>query len=270
MNAAILRAVRSVSLDASAIEVVLTVDGAPLHAVRAPANASIEWLARVNQPGEVQAFVLGDFERWKQTLDDKDRDKFITLDPMNDILARAEKLFEELTRVDVDLDKPPAPRRDYRSVLVAATPKTGNGELLTPAKLQQALANAPILQTKNAAIPSYDEEAAIDAPSPAIAEQWIALIPAGSAHEALAHLRFGGFNACPATAVHVAVMRRWEAAFGASLVLVAPDELVVHVARPPAKARDIHIALLEQGWLGGDERPSLGETKGHLWRWWWD
>jgi hypothetical protein len=70
--------------------------------------------------------------------------------------------------------------------------------------------------------------------------------------------------------VHVAVLQRWEEAFGARILLARPDELVLHIARPPSTQRAIHVARLEQEWLGGDERPTVGETKCRTWRWWWD
>jgi len=261
VHPAIARALKSSSLDESTLETVTTIDGEPLLALRAPSDASIEMLEKLRAP-DLQAFVLGDdLDRWREVLREEQTQN------VEGILARAAKLQAELARVDDELDLAPPPRHDFQSVLVASTK---HRDVFTSSTLRAALANAPQIESKKKPLPAYDEEARVDAAFPVIADRWIALIPARTAHEPIARLRFGNFSACPPTSVHVAVLRRWESSFGASLLLLAPDELVLSIARPPTTPREIHVATLEQLWLGGDDRPTPGETKGNVWRWWWD
>lgn len=61
----------------------------------------------------------------------------------------------------------------------------------------------------------------------------IALVSTRSGWEVPAHLRFGGFNACPQPHEHVALWHRWHDLYGAELVGISHDVVEALVSRPP-------------------------------------
>lgn len=65
-------------------------------------------------------------------------------------------------------------------------------------------------------------------------------------------LRFGGWNSCPPTTVHVAMLRRWHERFGAELVGLSRDRLEVSVARLP-RTRSEALALAREHFLYCEE-----------------
>ena len=65
-------------------------------------------------------------------------------------------------------------------------------------------------------------------------------------------LRFGGWNSCPPTAVHVAMLRRWHERWGAELVALSRDRLEVAVARGP-RTRPEALALAREQFLYCEE-----------------
>ncbi|MFN7956299.1 MAG: DUF4253 domain-containing protein [bacterium] len=65
-------------------------------------------------------------------------------------------------------------------------------------------------------------------------------------------VRFGGWNSCPPTHVHVAMLKRWHERFGACLVGLSRDRLEVEVARRP-RGRGEALALAREQFLYCDE-----------------
>jgi hypothetical protein len=107
----------------------------------------------------------------------------------------------------------------------------------------------------------------------------IALLPCANGWEAIAHLRWGGWNANPAAEHHVAALRSWHDRFGAELVGVGADVLNLRVAIRPA-TRDAALALAREQHLYCADIVDQGvETLSALaaalmaddwWYFWWD
>src|SRR6266567_2610402 len=61
----------------------------------------------------------------------------------------------------------------------------------------------------------------------------IALIPTDDWTTVPAHLRWGGWNACPRAEYHVAALRSWRDRFGAELIGLSSDRMDLRVAHRP-------------------------------------
>ena len=94
-----------------------------------------------------------------------------------------------------------------------------------------------------------------------------------------AHLRWGGWNACPHPEYHVAALRAWRDRFGAELVGLSRDRMDLRVARPPQSRADA-LALAREHYVYCSD--SLNQGVGTLsnwaalllghewWSFWWD
>lgn len=107
----------------------------------------------------------------------------------------------------------------------------------------------------------------------------IVLLPTTDSAEALAHLRWGGWNDCPAPEYQVAALRSWRDRYGIDLVGASADVLNLRAARRP-QTRDEALDLArEHFWHCND---SIYQSAGTLsvlaaglladdwWRFWWD
>lgn len=103
----------------------------------------------------------------------------------------------------------------------------------------------------------------------------ILLVPTADGAEALARLRWAGYNDCPATEFHVAALRSWADRFGAELVGLSDDALELRVSRRPL-TRDAALVLARE-YLA--YCPDAGETlapvaarlmQSDWWFFWWD
>ncbi|MEM1450375.1 MAG: DUF4253 domain-containing protein [Planctomycetota bacterium] len=109
---------------------------------------------------------------------------------------------------------------------------------------------------------------------------WIALVPTTKPWEALAYLRYGNWNECPAAEVHVAVHRAWHEAYGAEVVCATGDTVEMRVARPPSdREAAAKLARDQFVYSGGDLVFQGYETLNDLtsalidapvWFFWWD
>lgn len=108
----------------------------------------------------------------------------------------------------------------------------------------------------------------------------LVFVPTTAPWQAVAWLGFGGWNACPATEVHVAVHRRWYHAYGAEVVCIGRDVIEMRVARP-VKDRVSALALAREQfhYSGGDLvyqgygalRPlATSLIDADRWHFWWD
>jgi hypothetical protein len=107
----------------------------------------------------------------------------------------------------------------------------------------------------------------------------LALVPARAGWEAVLRLRFGGFNDCPSTHVHGAVLQSWEERFGAELVGLQRNILELWATEFPAD-RNAALVLAREQYLycrdiveGGCE--TLDELaailcSGEHWYFWWE
>lgn len=107
----------------------------------------------------------------------------------------------------------------------------------------------------------------------------IALIPTGDSWKVPCYLKFGGWNECPFPAEHAAVMRRWQAKYGAEVVTITQDTVEMRVEHPPM-SRDEALALAREQFVYCADIVSQGtQTIDALaaslldaptWFFWWD
>jgi hypothetical protein len=93
-------------------------------------------------------------------------------------------------------------------------------------------------------------------------------VPAATALEALAVVRFGNFNSSPPTSVHMAVLRHWKERYGAFIAGVSFDTLRLEVPRAPRDAAELRRARFEIDQLQADAYPL--DPSAPIWRFWWD
>ena len=107
----------------------------------------------------------------------------------------------------------------------------------------------------------------------------VALLPTAEPADAPAYLRFGGFNACPAPDIHVAMLRDWGRRFGAAPACVTHDVIECLVTRPPQTPDEARALAREQFIYCGDivtqgvrtvERLALELWRAPTWFFWWD
>jgi hypothetical protein len=164
-----------------------------------------------------------------------------------------------------------------------------DGELHAPLDLPAPIrAHLQVMHEANAEAPSsLDEALPTQAQAPIrsrlirdTGEAIVAQIPAGAGEEALAVLGWGGWNACPEPAQHVAILRYWRDRYGAVLQAMSHDTLELVVSHPPRDfdeavplARDQYAYasdIVDQG-----EHPTIGclasaLVGSHRWYFWWD
>ena len=107
----------------------------------------------------------------------------------------------------------------------------------------------------------------------------ILVLPTRNGFEAPAYLKWGGWNECPAPAVHVAVLRRWHAGYGAEVIGMSGDVLNLRVARRPATRSEALalaeeqayycIDIVDQG-VGSVAALAAGLMTNDWWYFWWD
>jgi hypothetical protein len=99
--------------------------------------------------------------------------------------------------------------------------------------------------------------------------------PADDDAAILAHLKFGGWNACPEPDMHVALLRKWQRDYGAELVAFTADTLDIRVARRPSTRQEaMQLAREHQKYCPTNEA-TIAERAAELllmdwWHFWWD
>jgi hypothetical protein len=107
----------------------------------------------------------------------------------------------------------------------------------------------------------------------------IVLVPTNDPTTIPAHLCWGGWNACPSAAYHVAALRDWRDRYGAELVGLTFDTMEIRVKRKPATREEaMELArvlyaycndLIDQG--VGSYRALAGSLmEEDWWFFWWD
>lgn len=108
---------------------------------------------------------------------------------------------------------------------------------------------------------------------------YLGLVPASHGWEFPAPLRLGGWNDCPATEVHVCLMRYWHDKYRAEVVAATHDVVEMQVARPPATREEALQLAAEQFFYCADivaqgtgtlERLAATLLNGTVWYFWWD
>jgi hypothetical protein len=107
----------------------------------------------------------------------------------------------------------------------------------------------------------------------------ISLIPSIEPATALAYLHFGGWNDCPAPAIHVAYHRNWARRYSAEIVCVTSDVIECVVAQPPQtpdQAKQLSreqflycTDIVSQG-TGSLDALAIGLWDSPSWYFWWD
>jgi Domain of unknown function (DUF4253) len=112
-----------------------------------------------------------------------------------------------------------------------------------------------------------------------LAKVYIGLAPTDDWTTIPAHLRWGGWNACPAAEYHVAAMRTWRDRYGAELISMSSDTINLRVAAKP-KTREEALALARDQYIYCSDIIDQGvQTYSALaadlmandwWYFWWD
>jgi hypothetical protein len=107
----------------------------------------------------------------------------------------------------------------------------------------------------------------------------LAICRTQDASEAPAYLRFGGFNDCPAPAIHVAYLRDWQKRFGAVAFGITSDVIELYLEQPIVDKQIVaNLAreqyryspdIVDQG-TGTVERLALELWGSPGWFFWWD
>ena len=105
------------------------------------------------------------------------------------------------------------------------------------------------------------------------------LIPTDDWTTVPAHLRYGGWNACPKSEYHVAALRSWRDRYGAELIGLSFDRMDLRVAtRPQTRSQALELAreqyvycndIVDQG-LGTFSKLAACLMASNLWGFWWD
>jgi hypothetical protein len=107
----------------------------------------------------------------------------------------------------------------------------------------------------------------------------IVKLPTTSSFEALAYLKYGGWNSCPSPEEHVAIHRMWRDRFGAEVVFATSDVIECRVACPPTAeaealelAREQFVYCSDIVFQGVQTLSNLASSiRNHgVWYFWWD
>lgn len=106
---------------------------------------------------------------------------------------------------------------------------------------------------------------------------WMILVPARHGWQVPAVLHFGGWNACLAPHIHVALARRWQQKYGAQLDSLSHDMIGFRVPRPLASREEALQLAREHIYFCEDitDHSTLEEHADWLvgrsgWSFWWD
>lgn len=107
----------------------------------------------------------------------------------------------------------------------------------------------------------------------------LATLPVAEGWQAAAVLGWGGWNACPMPAEHVAIHRSWADRYGAEVVCMTRDVVEMQVARPPT-TRDAAMALADEQYAYCNDIVDQGTESisalaaelidAPFWFFWWD
>ena len=128
--------------------------------------------------------------------------------------------------------------------------------------------------------PEYNDELSVARDFKGVRPKvYIALIPTDDWTTVPAHLRYGGWNACPKSEYHVAALRSWRDRYGAELIGLSFDRMDLRVAtRPQTRSQALELAreqyvycndIVDQG-LGTFSKLAACLMASNLWGFWWD
>ncbi len=112
-----------------------------------------------------------------------------------------------------------------------------------------------------------------------VAQQYIGFFPTMISWQTPAYLRFGGWNACPPSAIHCALHRYWQSIYHAEIVMMSSDIICCRVGKP-VESRENALELAKEQYAYCGDLVSQGTgTIGNLasglihsayWLFWWD
>lgn len=107
----------------------------------------------------------------------------------------------------------------------------------------------------------------------------LGLVPTARSWEVPAYANFGGWNACPESAAHVAVHRMWNARYRSEIASMSSDVIECTVAKPPATRDEAMFLAREQSiycpdivcqGVGTIENLAAALMGSESWYFWWD
>ncbi len=107
----------------------------------------------------------------------------------------------------------------------------------------------------------------------------ILTFPGADDAEIFARLRWGGWNACPPPAIHMAMLRSWRERYGAELVGLGGDTLTYRVrSRPKTRKEALAVAREAYAYCLDTVDQGYGDLSGlaaalmvsDWWAFWWD
>lgn len=169
---------------------------------------------------------------------------------------------------------------------IIETDQDGNSRSLSPAEVRKTMLEG--LEASEPEVGEWPAEAdatggglavAYDLDGKPLDKVHILILPTKEPAAAPAYLRWGGWNACPASEYHVAALRDWHRRYGAVPVAMTGDVINVHVTRRP-QSRDDALSLAREQFLycedivlqGTDTLAPLaaGLMQSDWWFFWWD
>lgn len=121
----------------------------------------------------------------------------------------------------------------------------------------------------------------LDAPeADPVPGDFLVLVPTAQPWEIPAHLFYGGWSACPRSAVHVAWWKRWFDLYGAEIRTISGRAIDLYVSRLPATREEARTLLGEHGRYcplaagsdgsAAEERALDRLLKNRAWAFWWE
>lgn len=102
----------------------------------------------------------------------------------------------------------------------------------------------------------------------------LSLVPCRVPWHVPAILNFGGWNECPSSAEHVAVLRDWHTRYGAEPLVIGYDTLVLRVRPVSAPAEAKRVAIQHLAYdpdIDMVDEETVGDVLGaSVWSFWWD
>lgn len=201
--------------------------------------------------------------------------------PADLLTLRARERAEAVGRIKQQLEKQPDAPLPKMSVVDA---QRGRRELTpaeTRAAILQSLDREPTVGDWPAKIaPAPDLSVIIDMKNgQPIQKSYIALIPTDDWTTIPAHLRWGGWNSCPAPEYHVAALRSWRDRYGVELVGLNRDTMNLKASRAPhARTEAMDLAREQYAYCndiidqGVETMSALAATLmvSSWWFFWWD
>jgi hypothetical protein len=190
---------------------------------------------------------------------------------------------DEAVRILADAFSPARPNKTSVAAILAAADCIRHPQDLAEERIRAAMLweppPPPVGEWPATPSPSAGLTVAMNSDQALLHKVHIALIPTDDWTTVPAHLRWGGWNACPRAEYHVAALRSWRDRFGAELIGLSSDRMDLRVARRPhTRAQALELArehyiycndIVDQG-EGTVSRLAACLIADDWWNFWWD